>query len=183
MYCAPGHIYGIDAYIHQAIPPDDPPNRLDHHIEHYKSAFLSATSVQAATASNVAKVVDTTVNTLTNSACYSFSSSKSVDKLKNVEKCYVLLDSQAGVSIFKTRSLLHNILPNDIAITLMGVNKNAPIQVREAGQYSEFGLVLYSAQSSENILSMAEMVDRNYDVRYYTRTDEFTLTSRFWCQA
>jgi hypothetical protein len=175
---ADGHIYGIDAYINQPIPPDDPPNRLNHHIEHYKSAIQFATSVQAATASNVAKVVDTTVNTLTNSACYSFSSSKSIDKLKNVEKCYVLLDSQAGVSIFKTRSLLHNILPNDIAITLMGVNKNAPIQVREAGQYSEFGLVLYSAQSSENILSMAEMVDRKYDVRYYTRTDEFTLTSK-----
>ena len=70
----------------------------------------------------------------------------------------LLLDSQAGISIFKNENLLNHIKPLDRPIKLMGINESgSPILAERAGMHKDLGVIAICTQASANVISMADM--------------------------
>ena len=144
-------------------PSDDPPDYSRPTVD------VCTLGAQVVNASNV--------NALSNASCYvnSFSSLDKIDKShKNIT---ILIDCAAGCSLFKNRELLTDIRKNETPIGVRGVNRNAPILVKQAGFFLSFGLVAVCTHLPENIISMAEMIDRGHRISYYTKTDTFVMTA------
>jgi hypothetical protein len=88
----------------------------------------------------------------------------------------VQIDSQASLSLFKTRSLLRNLGPSAKRIIVNGVQADAEgVIVDQEGHFDQLGKVYYSPESTANILSYAAMVDAGHDVSYDGQNDRFLL--------
>ena len=88
----------------------------------------------------------------------------------------LLLDSQAGISIFKNENLLKNIKPLDRPIRLMGINESgSPILADRAGMHKDLGVIAICTQASANVISMADMIDKGHKVMYNSSDDTFSL--------
>jgi hypothetical protein len=86
------------------------------------------------------------------------------------------IDSQASLSLFKTRSLLKNLGPSAKRIIVNGVQADAEgVIVDQEGQFVQLGKVYYSPESTANILSYAAMVDAGHDVSYDGQNVRFLL--------
>jgi len=93
----------------------------------------------------------------------------------------VLLDSQGGRSVFKHKSLLHNmtLLERPYSLAVIDGSPSKGLSVKHCGYFRDFEKlgtsIGYSARASANVLSMAECVDRGYQVEYSNARDEFIL--------
>ena len=142
---------------------DDPPDRL--------------TTSGDNSSDGSGKVVNV-VNSLTKYTCYTFDTPP---KCRNKPDPFgfqkVLLDSQAGCSIFRDAEILSDLRENETLISVSGIGEGAQLIARHAGTFMKFGLVAYCPTATANILSLAEMVDRKCRVSYYSKDDLFVLTS------
>jgi hypothetical protein len=93
----------------------------------------------------------------------------------------VLLDSQGGRSVFKEESLLHDVTLLERPYSLAGIDgsRSKGLSVKHCGSFRDFeklgNSIGCSARASANVLSMAECVDRGYQVEYSNARDEFIL--------
>jgi hypothetical protein len=89
----------------------------------------------------------------------------------------VLLDTQAGRSIFKSKRLLTEVNKARRTLLMSGVNKDADdLRVTEEGTFKEFGKVYYHEKSLANILSFAELRDMGCVMRYDKKLDVFFVS-------
>ncbi len=97
-------------------------------------------------------------------------------KSKRVRDHTLLLDSQAGMSVFKDEILLENLRVFANPINIAGINsKGPPILVKHEGDHKYLGAIAVCRDASANILSLAEMVDKGHEVTYNKIGDRFTL--------
>lgn len=70
----------------------------------------------------------------------------------------ILLDSQASVSIFKSKEIISNIRPTVHTHTIGGINTNAaPLVINLKGDFADLGEVLYHPMAAANVLSWSEV--------------------------
>ena len=87
----------------------------------------------------------------------------------------VLLDNQAGRSVFKTRSLLHNVS----AVTpfyIGGIDSGSRgLRIKEEGDFEDLGRVSCETTAAANILSKARLLDAGNTVSYNQSKDVYHL--------
>ena len=97
-------------------------------------------------------------------------------KSKRTRDHTLLLDSQAGMSVFKDENLLENLRAFANPINISGINsKGPPILAKQEGDHKYLGVIAVCRDASANILSLAEMVDKGHEVTYNKINDRFTL--------
>ena len=87
----------------------------------------------------------------------------------------LLLDTCAGESVFRTKTLFYDIVPAHTPMVVNGVNsKGEPMVIRECGK-TDFGVVYYDPSCIANILSFANMVNNCFSVWYSSKHDFYSL--------
>jgi hypothetical protein len=87
----------------------------------------------------------------------------------------VLLDSQAGKSIFKNKGLLTDINQRK-PYTLGGVDNTAVgLRVNEDGSFRDLGRVGYAIGAAANILSQPQLLNQGHSVEYNSRGDWYRV--------
>ena len=158
----------------QDIDPD-PPDLIRAGIYRH-GAELEAPRDQSVCSSKIssssAQAQGVFVNTLTNNSAYLFKISSPTENLS----LDTLLDNQAGISLFKNTDVLSDIRKLRTPFAVKGIEKNGKgIVATTAGFFGPFGLVAISKEASSNVISVGEMVDRGFAVKYDPNSDSFTL--------
>lgn len=87
----------------------------------------------------------------------------------------VLLDNQAGRSIFKNKALLTDVTPI-LPFFIGGIDGSSKgLRVTEEGTFANLGRVGYQNKAAANILSKAQMLDSGHRVSYNQTTDEYRV--------
>ena len=87
----------------------------------------------------------------------------------------LLLDTCAGESVFRTKTLFYDIVPAPTPMVVSGVNsKGEPMVIRECGN-TDFGVVYHDPSCIANILSFANMVNNCISVSYSSKHDFYSL--------
>lgn len=90
----------------------------------------------------------------------------------------LLLDTCAGESVFRTKSLFYEIAKSLIPTLVSGVNsKGKPLVITECGN-TDFGVVYYDPNCIANILSLGNKVNNCFSVTYSNKQDFYNLQVR-----
>ena len=95
----------------------------------------------------------------------------------------VLLDNQGGRSVFQSEELLHDISALRRPYSLSGIDgaSSDGLQIDRGGMFRDFSKlgrsIGCSPVASANVLSMGDCVDKGYQVKYSSDTDEFIVNA------
>jgi hypothetical protein len=97
------------------------------------------------------------------------------DHCEGFRNRYVLLDTYAGESVFKSKNMFYFTEPSPTPMIISGVNpKGKPLIITECGE-TDFGFVYYDSKCIANILSFGNVVNNSVSVVYNHRHDCYVV--------
>ena len=94
----------------------------------------------------------------------------------SIPKTWILLDNQSTIDVFQNKDMLNNIRKSEFR---MDIHCNAGVaSTNMIGDFPGYGTVWYHPRGIANILSLARIVEKGYQVKYDSASDNiFTVNN------